>query len=142
MPANDRQTNEPPITGIDHVAILVRDIEAALPYYTDELGFTVVADDRVEPVQARLVMLELGSSRLQLTSPTGEGPIAEQLRIYGEGLHHIAFATSDLAATVERLSPDAPVRIVRGGQQRLGGFLSQRRNNVLLELIEIDEAAK
>lgn len=128
-----------PISGIDHIAILVENIEAALPFYTEELGFTVVADDRVEAVQARLVMLELGSSRLQLSSPIGEGPMAEYLRAHGEGLHHLAFTTGDIETAVQQLSPDRPVRIVRGGQQRLGGFLPQKPNNVLLEIIEIDE---
>lgn len=130
---------QPPISGIDHIAILVENIEAALPFYTEELGFTVVADDRVETVQARLVMLELGGSRLQLSSPIGEGPMAEYLRTRGEGLHHLAFATGDIETTAQQLSPDTPVRIVRGGQQRLGGFLPQKPNNVLLEIIEIDE---
>lgn len=55
-----RDMTGPPITGIDHVAVLVKDIDAALPYYTVTLGFTVIADDRVEAVQARLVMMQLG----------------------------------------------------------------------------------
>ncbi|MCO5223522.1 MAG: VOC family protein [Thermomicrobiales bacterium] len=63
----------PPIAGIDHVAVLVEDIEAALPYYTETLGFTVIADDRVEAVKARLVMMQLGESRLQLVTPIAEG---------------------------------------------------------------------
>jgi len=142
MHTNNQPEDDSPITGIDHVAILVRDIDAALPFYTDRLGFTVVADDRIESVQARLVMMELGNSRLQLSTPIGEGFMAEYLRAHGEGVHHIAFATSDIAATAVRLSPDEPVRVVRGGQQRLGGFLPQRANNVLFELVEVDETAE
>lgn len=129
----------PPITGIDHVAVLVEDIEAALPYYIDELGFSVIADDRVDAVKARLVMLELGDGRLQLVTPTGDGPIAEHLRNHGEGLHHIALRTGQIEAVIDQLSPDAAVRVIRGGQQRLGGFLPYRPNNVLLEVIEDEE---
>ncbi len=129
----------PPITGIDHVAVLVKDIDAALPYYTETLGFTVIADDRVEAVQARLVMMQLGEGRLQLVTPIAEGPIAEHLRTHGEGLHHIALKTGEIDTVVHELSPSAPVRVVRGGQQRLGGFLPYRPNNVMLEVIEIDE---
>jgi methylmalonyl-CoA epimerase len=129
---------KPPITGIDHVAVLVEDIEAALPYYVDELGFEVIADDTVEAVRARLVMMQLGESRLQLVTPIAEGPIADYLREHGEGLHHIALKTGQIDAVVNQLSPDAPVRVVRGGQQRLGGFLPYRPNNVMLEVIEID----
>lgn len=129
----------PPITGIDHVAVLVKDIDAALPYYTETLGFTVIADDRVEAVQARLVMMQLGEGRLQLVTPIAEGPIAEHLRTHGEGLHHIALKTGDIDTVVHELSPGTPVRVVRGGQQRLGGFLPYRPNNVMLEVIEIDE---
>ena len=126
----------PLIAGIDHIAILVEDIDAALPYYTETLGFTVISDDRVEAVRARLVMLALGESRLQLVTPIAEGPIAEHLRTHGEGLHHIALKTGEIDAVVHQLSPDAPVRVVRGGQQRLGGFLPYRPNNVMLEVIE------
>ena len=126
----------PPIAGIDHIAVLVEDIDAALPYYTETLGFTVIADDRVEAVKARLVMLQLGESRLQLVMPIEEGPIAEYLRAHGEGLHHIALRTAQIDTVVSQLSPDAPVRVVRGGQQRLGGFLPYRPNNVMLEVIE------
>jgi methylmalonyl-CoA/ethylmalonyl-CoA epimerase len=127
----------PPIEGIDHVAVLVADIEAA--YYTQTLGFTVIADDRVEAVKARLVMMQLGDSRLQLVTPIAEGPIAEYLRAYGEGLHHIALKTAKIDEVVGQLSPDVPVRVVRGGQQRLGGFLPYRPNNLLLEVIETEE---
>lgn len=129
---------KPPITGIDHVAVLVEDIDAALPYYVDELGFEVIADDTVEAVKARLVMMQLGGSRLQLVTPIAEGPIADHLRVHGEGLHHIAFKTGQIDTVVQQLSPDAPVRVVRGGQQRLGGFLPYRPNNVMLEVIEIE----
>ena len=129
----------PPIAGIDHVAVLVEDIEAALPYYTETLGFTVIADDRVEAVKARLVMMQLGDSRLQLVTPIAEGPISEYLRAPGEGLHHIALKTAKIDEAVSQLSPDVPVRVVRGGQQRLGGFLPYRPNDVLLEVIEAEE---
>jgi methylmalonyl-CoA/ethylmalonyl-CoA epimerase len=129
----------PSIEGIDHVAVVVTDIEAALPYYTETLGFSVIADDRVEAVNARLVMLQLGETRLQLVTPIAEGPIAEYLRAHGEGLHHIALKTAKIDTVVNQLSPDTPVRVVRGGQQRLGGFLPYRPNNVLLEVIEVEE---
>jgi methylmalonyl-CoA/ethylmalonyl-CoA epimerase len=129
----------PSIEGIDHVAVVVTDIEAALPYYTETLGFSVIADDRVDAVNARLVMLQLGETRLQLVTPIAEGPIAEYLRAHGEGLHHIALKTAKIDTVVNQLSPDTPVRVVRGGQQRLGGFLPYRPNNVLLEVIEVEE---
>lgn len=126
-----------PIEGIDHVAVLVEDIEAALPYYTETLGFSAIADDRVEAVGARLVMLQLGDSRLQLVTPIADGPIRDYLSAHGEGLHHIALKTAQIETVVNQLSPDVPVRVVRGGQQRLGGFLPFRPNNVLLEVIEV-----
>ena len=129
----------PPIAGIDHIAVLVEDIDAALPYYTETLGFTVISDDRVDAVGARLVMLQLGDDRLQLVTPIADGPIAEHLRTHGEGLHHIALKTAQIDTVVTQLSPDAPVRVVRGGQQRLGGFLPYRPNNVMLEVIEVEE---
>ncbi|TXG83959.1 MAG: hypothetical protein E6R14_05570 [Thermomicrobiales bacterium] len=125
-----------PIEWIDHVAVVLEDIDAALPYFIEKLGFTVIADDRVEAVGARLVMLQLGESRLQLVTPTADGPIRDYLMTHGEGLHHIALKTAQIETVVNQLSPDVPVRMVRGGQQRLGGFLPFRPNNVLLEVIE------
>ena len=72
-------------------------------------------------------------------APTDEGPLKEHLRTHGEGLHHIALKTGEIDTVVNRLSPDIAVRVVRGGQQRLGGFLPYRPNNVVLEVVEIEE---
>ena len=80
-----------PVSGIDHIGLLVRDIDASLPYFVEKLGFALLSDERTAASGgARLAYLDAGNVTLQLVSPTGEsGPIAEFLAANGEGLHHI-----------------------------------------------------
>ncbi len=93
-----------PISGIDHVALVVRDIDATLPWFTDQLGFALIGDE-LTPASggARLAFLDAGNITIQLVSPTTtSGPIAEHLALHGEGLHHICFAVDDLDGMLER----------------------------------------
>src|SRR5687768_2218719 len=75
-----------PIAGIDHVALVVRDIDDALPWFTDQLGFTLIGDERSPAAGGvRLVYFDAGNITIQLVSPTGDsGPIAEHLAVHGD----------------------------------------------------------
>jgi len=122
---------------LDHVAIAVRDADQAIPYYRDVLGLPVVGDELAEEPGVRLVYLDAGNSLLQLVEPAREdGPVAEFLDQYGEGLHHVCFATDDMADAVARLDGTGQTRIFRGGRDRLACFLVERPNGVRVELTE------
>jgi methylmalonyl-CoA/ethylmalonyl-CoA epimerase len=127
-----------PINGIDHIGLLVRDIDAALPYFTDRLGFTLISDE-FTPASggARLAYLDAGNVVLQLVSPTGaNGPIAEHLETHGEGLHHICLAVDDIDRTIADLTPAADVAVSLGGRGRKVAFLPARPHGLIMELTE------
>lgn len=131
-----------PIVGLDHIGILVRDIDAAMPYYRDHLGLQLVADDYAEEVAARLVYFDAGNSMVQLVSPTGPGPIADALAEHGEGLHHVCFQVDEMQQGIEAISPGASPKVIKGGRNRLATFLPDRPNGLVMELTEVDEIAE
>src|SRR5688572_28184003 len=128
-----------PLIGIDHIGLLVRDIEASLPYYTDVLGFTVVGDDVNASANARLVYLDAGNMVIQLVSSFGPGVIADALAERGEGLHHVCFQTENIESAVAWLSPEATVNVTIGGRNRRTCFLPDRPNGLIMELTELEE---
>ncbi len=131
-----------PVAGIDHVGLLVRDIDASIPYFRDVLGMQVVGDDVNEQAAVRLVYLDAGNMILQLVSPYGPGPIADALEARGEGLHHLCFQVESIPAALEELAPGKNVAITRGGRNRRTAFLPDRPSGLIIELTEIDEIAE
>src|SRR5688572_7650877 len=129
-----------PISGIDHVAIIVRDVDASLPYYIEQLGFALTGDERTQASGgARLAYLDAGNIKIQLISPTGtSGPIADYLANPGEGLHHICLTVDDIDETIAALVPGADVPVVVGGRSRRTAFLPARPNNLITELTEAE----
>jgi methylmalonyl-CoA epimerase len=127
-----------PIVGIDHVALLVRDIDAALPYFTEQLGFQLIADERTQASGgARLAYLDAGNVVIQLVSPTAaNGPIADHLNAHGEGLHHICLIVDDIELSLAAFAPGTDVAIALGGRGRRTAFLPNRPNGLIMELTE------
>lgn len=128
------------VARIHHVAILVRDIDQALPFYVDRLSLVLLSDERLPQVGARLVFLDAGGTLLQLVEPTHPGPLRDDLERHGEGLHHVCFAVPDIEETVKRLAPDADVSIVMGGRGPTA-FLPAQPNGLRTELIQIEPSA-
>jgi methylmalonyl-CoA epimerase len=130
---------------IDHVAIVVRDIDEALPRYQTLFG--LAASDRVQVVTAqavRICFLPTGSApaaRIELIQPLDdESGVARFLASRGEGLHHVCFGTSDLAAELDRLEAAGAELIdhaPRPGAEGPIAFVHPRTlNGVLWELLE------
>jgi methylmalonyl-CoA/ethylmalonyl-CoA epimerase len=92
------------LTEIDHVAIAVRDIEAAVLWYEDTFGAEVVHREVVERDQVEEALLAVSDSYIQLVTPlSDESPVARFLEQRGEGLHHVGFRVKDCAAALESL---------------------------------------
>ena len=80
------------LSEIDHVAIAVNDLEAAITYYQDAFGATVHHREIVESDGVEEALIKVAESYIQLTSATNENsPIAKFLAKRGEGLHHIGY---------------------------------------------------
>ena len=87
---------------IDHVAIAVRDLEAAIAWYADVLGATVVHREVVASDGVEEALVAVAESYVQLLTPTTEdSPVARFLASRGEGLHHVAYRVADCAQALE-----------------------------------------
>ena len=86
------------LTEIDHVAIAVRDLEAAIKYYQDAFGATVDHREVVESDGVEEALLKVAESYVQLLTPTTpESPVAKAIEKRGEGLHHIGYRVNNCA---------------------------------------------
>ena len=84
------------LTEIDHVAIAVRDLEAAIDYYARAFGATVEHRETVESDGVEEALLRVAESYIQLLTPTHDAsPVAKAIEKRGEGLHHIGYRVSD-----------------------------------------------
>ena len=92
------------LTEIDHVAIAVRDLEAAIAYYRDTFGVEVEHREVVESDGVEEALLKVAESYIQLLTPTRpDSPVAKSLETRGEGLHHIGYRVADCAAALEQV---------------------------------------
>ena len=90
------------LTEIDHVAIAVNDLEAAIAYYRDTFGAEVDHRELVESDGVEEALLKVADSYVQLLTPTrDDSPVAKYLARKGEGLHHIGYRVDDCAAALE-----------------------------------------
>lgn len=114
-----------PIRRLDHVAVVVRDTEAALRTYRDRFGLRVGHTEVQEGAGVRLTYLDCGNAWLQLVEPLyPEAPIGRWLAEHGEGLHHLAFGVEDSLAAAAALAPDgAPPPVEGGGRGRVSSFV-------------------
>ena len=86
------------LTEIDHVAIAVRDLEAAIDYYAKALGAVVEHREIVERDGVEEALLKVGQSYIQLLTPTRpDSPVAKAIEKRGEGLHHVGYRVRDCA---------------------------------------------
>ena len=92
------------LTEIDHVAIAVHDIEAAISYYQRAFGATVDHREVVESDGVEEALLKVAESYIQLLTPTRpESPVAKSLEKRGEGLHHIGYRVANCADALAQM---------------------------------------
>jgi methylmalonyl-CoA/ethylmalonyl-CoA epimerase len=92
------------LTEIDHVAIAVRDLEAAIDYYKRAFGATVDHREVVERDGVEEALLKVAESYIQLLTPTRDNsPLAKALEKRGEGLHHIGYRVADCKSALAAL---------------------------------------
>ncbi len=95
------------LTEIDHVAIAVHDLDAAIAYYRDTFGAEVAHREVVERDGVEEALLRVADSYVQLLTPTrDDSPVAKSLATRGEGLHHVGYRVADCAAALERVKAE------------------------------------
>jgi methylmalonyl-CoA epimerase len=90
------------LTEIDHVAIAVHDLEAAIAYYRDTYGAEVEHREHVESDGVEEALIRVADSYIQLLTPVSdESPVAKYLEKRGEGIHHVGYRVDDCAAALQ-----------------------------------------
>jgi methylmalonyl-CoA/ethylmalonyl-CoA epimerase len=90
--------------GLDHVAIVVRDLEAAVRLYRDMLGLELAHIEEVPEQQVTTAIFGHGMGRVELICPTSkDSGVARYLEKRGEGLHHICVEVEDIEAALAAL---------------------------------------
>jgi len=133
----------PKIKKINHVALVVEDIEAALGFWRDALGLAL-EKIKPEPVEKSVVAyLPVGDSEIELVQPTSDDSgIAKYLANRGPGMHHLCLEVEDIAAALFELK-EKEVQLIHlepvvGDDGRKYAFIHPKAaNGVLVELYEL-----
>jgi methylmalonyl-CoA/ethylmalonyl-CoA epimerase len=134
-----------PVKQINHVAIVVEDIETALQFWRDGLGLEVAHVEDVPGQDSVVAFLPTGDAEVELVKPTSiDSGVARFLQQRGPGMHHICFEVDDILVYINRLREngiklinDEPV-IGTGG--KLIAFIHpESTHGVLVELYELTQ---
>lgn len=131
------------IKKINHLAILVEDMQDSLGFWRDALGLEVVEQIEVPEENARVAFLPVGDSNIELVQPTdSESGLSRYLAKRGPGLHHVCLQVEDIQETLDRLK-EMGVRLINeqpgsGEDGRKYAFIHpESTQGVLVELYEL-----
>ncbi len=93
------------IVGLDHVAIAVSDIEAAIARFVQDFGIPLSGREDVPTENTSTAFFPLEGTRIELITPmeAGVGAVAKSLEKRGEGVHHLCFRSDDILEDMQRL---------------------------------------
>ncbi|HZK17487.1 MAG: methylmalonyl-CoA epimerase [Candidatus Omnitrophota bacterium] len=132
------------ITKLNHVAIVVRDIEESLKFWEDSLGLKLDHIEVVPTQHSRVAFLPVGDSEIELVQPTSsETGLAAYLEKRGEGMHHLCMEVDDIDAKLAELK-EKGVRLINEIAEVLPGrkmaFIHPKAGNgVLVELYQLTD---
>ena len=141
----DQQTM---ITKINHIAIVVPDLEEGVGFWADALGMELGNVEDVPSQAVRVGFFEVGESHLELVEPTTEDSgIAKYLAKRGPGIHHLCLEVDDLEAALAQLkAKNVPLineePIEAAGGNRAAFIHPKGTGGVLVELYEVNRNEK
>ena len=126
---------------IDHIGIVVHDIEEALAVYETALGLPASQVSEVADQKVEVAFLPVGESTIELVRPTaGDTGIARFLEERGEGIHHICIEVKDIHAALDRLRAHGVPLIDEeprdGAHGRVAFLHPSGTHGALIELVE------
>lgn len=131
------------IKKIDHIALVVDDIEEALEFWHEALGLELSHVEDVARENAIVAFLPAKESEVELVKPTSEeSGVARYLKKRGPGIHHICFEVYDIEATLAQLKRKG-VRLINEtpeigtGGKKIAFIHPQSTHGVLVELYEL-----
>lgn len=127
---------------IEHIGIAVKDIATANRIYESLLGTKPYKSERVESESVTTSFFQCGESKIELLEANSkDSAIAKFIEKRGEGLHHIAFAVTDIKAEIKRLKSEGFMVLNEepkmGADNKWVAFLHPKSSNgVLVELCQ------
>ena len=130
---------------IDHIAILVEDLDEALSFWRGILGVELMFIEDLPEEHAKVAFLPMGESEVELIKPTTEDSgLAKYLAKHGPGLHHICLEVEDIEGMLEELK-EKGVQLINktpltGSRGERYAFIHPKgAYGVLVELYELPE---
>jgi methylmalonyl-CoA/ethylmalonyl-CoA epimerase len=130
---------------IDHIAMVVNDIEGALSFWRDALGIKLADIEDVPTEKSRVAFLPVGTSEIELVLPTtNESGLAKYLEKRGPGMHHICLEVDDLEGMLATLK-EKGIQLINetplpGSGGKMYAFVHPRNTNgVLVELYQLPQ---
>jgi len=127
---------------IEHIGIAVANLQESINYYENVLGLKCYRTEDIPDQKVRTAFFRIGETKIELLESTDpEGTVARFIEKRGEGLHHIAFAVSDIGSSLKEAEAKG-IRLIdtspRNGAEGLQiAFLHPRSTfGVLTELCE------
>jgi methylmalonyl-CoA/ethylmalonyl-CoA epimerase len=130
-------------TGINHLALVVEDLDESIQFWSGTLGLKLARVEQVEAEGARVAFLPIGSSQIELVEPTqSDTGLDRFLKKRGPGFHHVCLEVKDLQASMDHLKEHGVELInptpTRGADGRLYAFIHPHSaGGVLLELYQL-----
>jgi methylmalonyl-CoA/ethylmalonyl-CoA epimerase len=133
----------PKIKRIDHIAILVDDLDKTLSFWRDGLGMELSHVEDVPAEKSMVAFLPVGGSEVELVKPTtGDSGLAKYLEKRGPGMHHVCLEVDDIDGMLAQLKEKGIQLINETAMTGLGGrkyaFIHPKAaNGVMVELYEL-----
>lgn len=127
---------------INHVAIVVGDVDESLKFWRDAMGIELHHIEDVPSQKSMVAFLPVGESEVELVKPTSEDSgVAKFLAERGGGMHHLCFEVDDITGMMAQLK-EKGVRLINDEPQVLPGrkmaFVHPKSTGgVLVELYEV-----
>jgi methylmalonyl-CoA/ethylmalonyl-CoA epimerase len=131
------------VTRIDHVAILVDDLQKTVDFWQDALGIQLAHIVDVPAEKSMVAFLPVGGSEIELVKPTtDDSGLARYLEKRGPGMHHICLEVDDIEGMLAHLKEKGIQLInetaVDGMDGRKYAFIHPKSaNGVMVELYEL-----
>lgn len=132
----------PELKKINHVAIVVENIEISLKFWRDGLGLELDHIEEVPSQNSLVAFLPVGESEIELVQPTSnDSGMAKFLEKRGEGMHHLCIEVNDIEGVMCLLN-ERGIRLIDEIPNELPGrkmaFIHPKSaNGVLIELYEL-----
>ncbi len=133
------------IKRIDHIAIVVEDIEKTLEFWRDALGLRLADVEEVPEQKSQVAFLPVGESEVELVRPTtDDSGVAKYLQKRGPGMHHICFEVDDITGALKQLKARG-VRLINetpvpgAGGKQIAFIHPESTSGVLVELYQAAE---